>query len=159
MDLVFSDIHADFSALDAILNLTTSANFTKKYGKFSRVINLGDLLERGVEPKNVLVKMKELSESYPLLSVMGNHDESFLYGINLEGSSTKSMSEHRALEEKELEFFAKNIDGTRGIREDIDKKNRLVCVHGGPLDPKKIMPDVPENEWLYQKTWQRLSIL
>ncbi|MGI9567117.1 MAG: metallophosphoesterase [Nitrosopumilus sp.] len=157
MDLIFSDIHADISALDTIVNLATSAHFTKKYGEFSRVINLGDLLERGTNPKQVLEKMKKLSENYPMLSVMGNHDESFIYGRNLEGSSFESIAMHRALEEKELEFFTKNREGTFGIQEKIDKKNGLVCVHGGPLDPKKIMPESPENEWLYQKTWQRLS--
>ena len=157
MDLIFSDIHADISALNTIINLATSTQFTKKYGKFSRVINLGDLLERGTNPKQVLEKMKELSENYAMLSVMGNHDESFIYGKNLEGSSLESISMHRALQEKELEFFTKNSDGTSGIQEKIDKKNGLVCVHGGPLDPKKIIPENPENEWLYQKTWQRLS--
>ena len=157
MDLIFSDIHADISALDTIINLSTSAHFTKKYGEFSRVINLGDLLERGINPKLVLEKMKELSKNYSMLSVMGNHDESFIYGKNLEGSSLESMAMHHALQEKELEFFTKNTDGTFGVQENIDKKNGLVCVHGGPLNPKKIMPKNPENEWLYQKTWQRLS--
>ena len=157
MDLIFSDIHADISALDAIINMTTSTHFTKKYGEFSRVINLGDLLERGTNPKQVLEKMKELSENYHMISVLGNHDESFLYGKNLEGSSLESMAMHRALEEKELEFFTKNGDETFGIQEKLDKKNGLVCVHGGPLDPKKIMPENPNNQWLYQKTWQRLS--
>ena len=151
------DIHADISALEAILSLTTSAHFTKEYGEFSRIINLGDLLERGTNPKQVLQKMKEMSENYHMLSVVGNHDESFLYGKNLEGSSLDSMTMHQALEENELEFFTKNSDGTFGIQERIDKKNGLVCVHGGPMDPKKIMPENPENEWLYQKTWQRLS--
>ncbi len=157
MDLIFSDIHADISALDTIINMATSTHFTKKYGEFSRVINLGDLLERGTNPKQVLEKMKELSENYPMLSVMGNHDESFLYGKNLEGSSLESMVMHRALQEKELEFFTKNRDETLGFQERIDRKNGLVCVHGGPLDPKKIMPENLENQWLYQKTWQRLS--
>ena len=157
MDLIFSDIHADFSALNTIINLTTSTQFTNKYGEFSRVINLGDLLERGTNPKQVLEKMQELSKNYSMISVMGNHDESFVYGKNLDGSSFESIAMHRALEEKELEFFKKNKDGTFGVQEKIDKKNGLVCVHGGPLDPKKIMPENPENEWLYQKTWQRLS--
>ena len=157
MDLIFSDIHADISALDTIISISTSAHFTKKYGEFSRIVNLGDLLERGTNPKQVLEKMKELSENYSMLSVMGNHDESFIYGRNLEGSSLESIAMHRALQEKELEFFTKNRDGTFGVQENIDKKNGLVCVHGGPLDPKKIMPENPENEWLYQKTWQRLS--
>lgn len=79
MDLVFSDIHADIEGLDTILDIVFSSEFTNQYGKVSRIINLGDLLERGTSPKQVLQKMSELSKSFPVTSVMGNHDEGFLY--------------------------------------------------------------------------------
>ena len=157
MDLVFSDIHADFTALDSIIKLSSLPKFKDRYGEFSRIINLGDLLERGTNPKQVLEKMTELSKNYPLISVMGNHDESVMYKKNLDSSSFESIAMHRSLKEKDLEFFTKNEDGTFGRQEEIDKKNGLICVHGGPIDPKKIMPDNSENKWLYQKTWQRLS--
>ena len=157
MDLVFSDIHADISALESILNITKSPEFTKKYGKFSRIINLGDLLERGTNPKQVLRKLTELSKSYPIKSVMGNHDEAFLYKRNVSGSSIESLSAHYSLSKKDLEFFKENKDKTFGAQEFLDKKNGLVCVHGGPIDPKKIAPKDSQDAWLYQKTWQRLS--
>ncbi len=32
----------------------------KKYGEISRILNLGDVLERGTSPKEVLEKMEEL---------------------------------------------------------------------------------------------------
>ena len=48
MDLVFSDIHADINGLDLIIETVSSNEFVKKYGPFSRIINLGDLLERGI---------------------------------------------------------------------------------------------------------------
>ena len=46
MDLVFSDIHADIEGLEAILDVTSSVEFENQYGKVSRIINLGDLLEQ-----------------------------------------------------------------------------------------------------------------
>ena len=46
MDLVFSDIHADIDGLESILDMASSSDFVKKYGTFSRIINLGDVLER-----------------------------------------------------------------------------------------------------------------
>jgi len=158
MDLVISDIHADISALDTIIDVTTSTDFKKKYGEISRIINLGDVLERGTHPKQVLEKIKELSKNYPVISVIGNHDEAFLYRRPVSGSSFESIIAHNSLTEEDLGFFKKNRDDTFGDQEFLDKKTSLVCVHGGPLDPKKITPEnVGPEAWLYQKSWQRLS--
>ncbi len=158
MDLLISDIHADIFALDAIIDLTTSIDFKKKYGEISRIINLGDVLERGTHPKQVLEKMMDLSKTYPLISVIGNHDEAFLYKRQVSGSSIESIISHDSLIDTDLEFFKKNKDDTYGQQEFLDKKTGLVCVHGGPLDPKKITPkDAAQDAWLYQKSWQRFT--
>lgn len=159
MDLVFSDIHADIDALDTILEIATSNNFTKKYGSFDRIINLGDVLERGNNPRQVLTRLDSVKKNYPLVSVMGNHDEAFLYKRLVSGSSLESWAAHAALKDEDLLFFPQNKDGTFGQQQFIDTKNNLVCVHGGPLDPTKIMPKnaYDEETWMYQRTWQRLS--
>jgi predicted phosphodiesterase len=156
MDLVFSDIHADIDGLQAILDVAFSPDFEAKYGKISRIVSLGDLLERGTGPKQVLRKMTELSRSYPMISVMGNHDEGFLYKRDIGGSSYASQTAHDSLTQQDLEFFTENGDGTYGNQIMVEKKNRLLCVHGGPLDPDKII-DGAEDPWLCQRTWQRLS--
>ena len=158
MDLVISDIHADISALNTIIDITTSLDFKSKYGEISRVINLGDILERGTHPKQVLEKMTASSQDYPVISVMGNHDEAFLYGRQVSGSSLESISIHDSLTAEDLEFFKKNQDDTYSQQDFLDKKKGLVCVYGGPLDPKKITPkDTVLDTWLYEKSWQRLS--
>jgi predicted phosphodiesterase len=158
LDLVFSDIHADILALETILGVVTSTEFTKKYGAFSRIINLGDVLERGTSPKQTLSRLKSLQASYPLYSVMGNHDEGFLTNTMIGGSSLESIDAHAKLNQEDISFFKQNKDGTFGTREYIDKKNGLFCVHGGPLDPNKIMPkNVTDEAWLYQRSWQRLT--
>jgi predicted phosphodiesterase len=158
LDLVFSDIHADFRALETILNIASSADFIKKYGNYSRILNLGDVLERGAHPKEVLTKLQSLEKNYPVHSVMGNHDEGFLYKRHVSGSSLESLTAHENLSQKDLEFFPQNKDGTYGNQLFADKKNGLLCVHGGPLDPKKITPKkVQDESWLYQRSWQRLS--
>ncbi len=158
MDLVLSDIHADFNALETILQVVTSSDFAKRYGKFSRIINLGDVLERGTHPKEVLDRLQSLKQNYPVDSVMGNHDEAFLYKRQVSGSSIESLIAHEDLSSDDLLFFPKNKDGTFGQQLFVDKKNGLFCVHGGPLDPKKITPKNAHDEaWLYQRSWQRLS--
>ena len=156
MDLVISDIHADIDGLETILGIAFSNEFQNKHGKVSRIINLGDLLERGTAPKEVLQKMTELSKSYPMISVMGNHDEGFLYRRFLSGSSYASIKAHDLLSEQDLEFFAKNKDETFGNQFAIDDKNKFLCVHGGPVNPESIVKD-GGDPWLYQRTWQRLS--
>jgi predicted phosphodiesterase len=156
MDLVFSDIHADIEGLEVILEIVSSSEFENRYGKISRIINLGDLLERGINPKQVLQKMNELSKSYPMISVMGNHDEGFLYKKFLSGSSYASIKEHELLSSQDTEFFKQNKDGTFGDQFVIDGKKMLFCVHGGPINPTKIAKN-GDDPWLYQRTWQRLS--
>lgn len=156
MDLVFSDIHADIDGLETILKIAFSSEFEEKYGEISRIINLGDLLERGTNPKEVLQKMQELSKSYPVISVIGNHDESVLYKKSISGSSYASKKAHELLSEQDFEFFHQNKDGIFGEQQVMDKQNKLLCVHGGPLDPQKIIKN-GDDPWLYQKTWQRLS--
>ena len=158
MDLIFSDIHADMDALDTILKIAISEEFTKKYGNFERIINLGDVLERGSHPKEVLVKLDSLAKNHSIFSVMGNHDEAFLYKRPVSGVSLQSWTAHQSLTDDDLAFFPKNKDGTFGQQLFIDKKNNLFCVHGGPLDPLKITPkDANDEAWLYQRSWQRLS--
>jgi len=158
LDLVFSDIHADISGLEMIIDTASNNEFVKKYGSFSRIINLGDLLERGINPKEVILKLKALEKNYPIFSVMGNHDEGFLSGKKVSTSSFESMDAHASLSSEDLSFFKHNKDGTFGNQEYIDTKMGLFCVHGGPLDPKKITPRGSENEaWLYQRNWQRLT--
>ena len=158
MDLVFSDIHADIEALNLILKVVTSNEFKEKYGAFSRILNLGDVLERGTHPKQVLKELKNLQKNYPVISVMGNHDEAFLYGRRVSGSSLESLDAHSSLTETDTDFFQKNKDDSYGQQEFVDQKNGLICVHGGPLDSNKITPpDAGIKAWLYQKSWQRLS--
>ncbi|RDJ32015.1 MAG: hypothetical protein DWQ18_00250 [Crenarchaeota archaeon] len=158
MDLIITDIHADFSALESILKVANDKSFKKKFGEFSRILNLGDVLERGTHPKEVLEKFSELSKSYPFESVNGNHDEGFLYRRKVSGSSFESLHAHKILTEDDLSFFKKNKDGSIGRQEFIDEKNKIICVHGGPLDPTMITPENAGDEsWLYEKCWQRLS--
>jgi hypothetical protein len=158
MELIFSDIHADIDALNLILRVVSTDDFEKKYGAFSRIINLGDIIERGTHPKETLQKLDSLSKNYVIESVIGNHDEAFLYNRKISENSLESKYAHSLLTKEDLAFFRKNTDGTYGQQEFLDKKNSVLYVHGGPLDPKKITPiGASEESWLYQKSWQRLS--
>ncbi|MFQ6089650.1 MAG: metallophosphoesterase, partial [Candidatus Methanofastidiosia archaeon] len=52
--LVISDLHADIKAFKCILKVIKDSKFMKDFGDFDEILNLGDVLERGSNPKEVL---------------------------------------------------------------------------------------------------------
>ncbi len=160
MDLIISDIHADFTSLNRILNLVFDKQFEQKYGKISRILNLGDILNLGTKPKEVLKKLSYLEKNYEILSVMGNHDQAFFDNMILRKTSEESLRAHKMLSANDLNFFKKNSNGTIGQDQIIDSSTNISLFHGGPLNPNKIIPNNDTNNALYyQKTWQRISTI
>jgi|SaaInlStandDraft_2_1057019.scaffolds.fasta_scaffold22374_2 hypothetical protein len=158
MDLIFSDIHADFKALNLILKVVKDSEFINQYGKFTRVINLGDILGRGLQPKEVINTLNNLKKKYHLISLLGNHDEAFLNKKIITNNPEESIRAHSLLDENDLQIFQKGLDGKIFPYEFIDTEKNIICVHGGPLDPDKITPnDAGENSWRYNKSWQRIT--
>ena len=158
MDLIISDIHADFISFNKILDLVFDKEFEQKYGKISRILNLGDVLNLGTHPKEVLNKLSSLEKNFEILSVMGNHDEAFFNNMILRKTSAESLRAHKELSENDLSFFKKNLNGKIGQDQIIDSSRNISLFHGGPLNPNKIIPKNNINNTLYyQKTWQRIS--
>jgi len=150
--LFFSDIHADIGALDEILRLAQGGDFSGRYGPVAKIINLGDLMERGHSPGEVISRLEGLDN---IESILGNHDEAFLGRIPVSGSDVESERAHEAYREtgRYERFF-------RGMgKYYVDTPNRLYAVHGGPIDPCAITPDDAEGveAWLYTQPWQRIS--
>ena len=157
MDLIVSDIHADFNSFNRILNIVFDKEFKKKYGEISRILNLGDILNLGTQPKDVLNKFSSLKKNYDVLSVMGNHDDAFFKNIILRKTTIESIQAHNALSENDLNFFEQNSNGTIGKEQIINKHDNISLFHGGPIEPKKIIPEKTSDILYYQKTWQRIS--
>lgn len=61
--LVFSDIHANMTALDAALGAAT--------GRWDRVVCLGDLVGYGPDPNQVVNRVREMGA----ITIRGNHDK------------------------------------------------------------------------------------
>ena len=126
--LLISDIHADAGALDQILGLAFSESFSRRYGPVEKVLNLGDVMERGYYPKEAVDRLKSLKN---VESILGNHDEAFLRLKSLSGSDMASISAHEQYRKtREYESFFKDM----GLHY-IDRELKLYAVHGGPLDP------------------------
>ena len=161
--LIFSDIHADIKALNTIIDIINDPGFVKRYGSVNTIINLGDTVGRGYHPVKVIEQLIRSGKEINLVSIMGNHDESFLYNWPVSGDDEESIKAHEEFKSavdggsKHMKFcldFLKDLPQYY-----IDRKDRILAVHGGPLNPEKIAPLGLENydKWLYQRTWQRIS--
>jgi Calcineurin-like phosphoesterase len=140
--VIFSDVHADAAAIEALGACIRSDTFRNAFGNVDSLINLGDLLHRGDRPKETLEKLHTLSLEFPLKSVLGNHDHAYLHGLQVSGSDAASTYRHEQLRDSPLLSI---FDGM-GMEWTIDS---MLFVHGGPLD---LGPQT-----LRLKCWQRLS--
>ncbi len=159
--LIFSDIHADIKALDAIIEIINDPKFKKRYGSVNKIMNLGDTTGRGYHPAEVIERLIELGKEISTVSIIGNHDEAFLYDWPVSGDDEDCIRAHEELKsagsshrQKACLDFLKNLPQYY-----VDEEERILAVHGGPLDTEKIAPPGLEDydKWLYQRTWQRIS--
>jgi len=150
--LFFSDIHADAGALDLLLKTSVDQAFVERFGMVGKIVNLGDTVERGYNPCEVIDRLRSLDN---LVSVLGNHDEAFICQTPVSGSNEKSEVAHRECRRKEIwrDFFeTTHLYWT-------DEDERIYAVHGGPIDPGSITPKDADGltAWLHSMTWQRIS--
>ncbi|HEY9205783.1 MAG TPA: metallophosphoesterase [Candidatus Methanoperedens sp.] len=161
--LILSDIHADVQALNSIIGIMNDPAFKKRYGSVDKIINLGDTMGRGYNPVGVIERLMGLGKVINLVSIMGNHDESFLYDLPVSRDDEDCIRVHKEFKntaisgshlQKACLDFLKNLPQYYA-----DKEEKILAVHGGTLDPEKIAPSGPEDydKWLYQMTWQRIS--
>jgi hypothetical protein len=150
--LLISDVHADLGALEAILRLAGDRAFTERYGRVERVFNLGDVVERGYNPCEVIDRMKTIPN---LASVAGNHDEAFVWSVTVSGSDARSVAAHELCRRRGgWQGFFEGMPAMRA-----DRRERLLAVHGGPLDPAGLCDGIFDRTtlWLNSQTWQRLA--
>ena len=150
--LLFSDIHADIGALDVLLKVASDPAFVARFGPVERTVNLGDVVERGYHPCEVIVRLASLAN---LISVLGNHDEAFIHDSPVSGSDGKSITASELCRGQGTwkDFFEGM--GTSWA----DKDDRIFAVHGGPVDSATVCPPGADRltAWLYSGTWQRIS--
>lgn len=151
--LIISDIHADIRALDAIMEITRDQAFIDRYGEITRIINLGDVVGRGFHPIVVIERLIDCEEAANLVSIMGNHDETFLLNRDIIESDFASIEAHSELRgNQRCMRFLKSLPQYLA-----DETDRILAVHGGPIDPSMIKERTCPDCLLYRRTWQRIS--
>ena len=151
--LIISDIHADIRALDAIMEITRDRAFVDLYGEITRIINLGDVVGGGFRPIEVIERLIDCGENTDIVSIMGNHDEAFLLNRDILENSSESRDAHSDLRgNQRCMRFLKSLP-----QHIVDTTDRILAVHGGPIDPSRIPERTCPDRLLYRRTWQRIS--
>jgi diadenosine tetraphosphatase ApaH/serine/threonine PP2A family protein phosphatase len=126
--LVLSDIHGNYTALDAVL---------KDAGKVDEIWCLGDLLGYGPDPNDVVKKIRSLKNCSCLL---GNHDAAVLGKMDLEAFNRDARL---SVEWNQRELKAENLAFIKSLPEKL-VMNEATLVHGSPRNPV----------WEYVLDWQ-----
>jgi predicted phosphodiesterase len=117
--LVISDIHANLTALESVL---------EDAGNFDAVWCLGDLVGYGPDPNECVSRVRALPD---LACIVGNHDAATLNHIDSETFNPEARQAIRwtqdSLTESTTEFL-------RSLPERVDKEN-VTLVHGSPRHP------------------------
>ena len=117
--LIISDVHANYTALEAVL---------KDAGPVDETWCLGDLVGYGPDPNAVLEEILEIPN---LTCLLGNHDVAVIGKIPFEAFNGDAR---RTLEYHERVLSADNMDFLRSLQQDLKVREDVSLVHGSPRD-------------------------
>lgn len=118
--LVMSDIHANYTALEAVL---------KDAGKVDETWFLGDMVGYGPDPNAVVEELREIPNFTCLL---GNHDVGVIGKMPLEtfnGDARRSLMHHEKV------LTASNMEYMRSLPSNTKTRGEATLAHGSPRDP------------------------
>jgi predicted phosphodiesterase len=117
--LVISDIHANSTALEAVLN---------DAGTVDETWCLGDMVGYGPDPNAVVDQVREIPN---LTCILGNHDMAVIGKIPFEAFNGDAR---RTLEHHERVLTATNMDYLRALPHNLKVRGQVSIVHGSPRD-------------------------
>jgi diadenosine tetraphosphatase ApaH/serine/threonine PP2A family protein phosphatase len=119
--LIISDIHANFTALEAVL---------KDAGSTDEVWCLGDLVGYGPSPNEVIERLRAL----PNLAccMLGNHDVAILGEMNFAVFNTEAR---KSLIWQQQTVIPANLEYLRSLPQETLTKGQVTLAHGSPRDP------------------------
>lgn len=133
--VVLSDIHANLSALEAVIK-----DFREKYQP-QGIILLGDVVNYGMRPNEVIYEIKHLEKEYPIVcNIFGNHEKAILWPD--EYLSRFSSSRGREMLKYTLEKLS--VESMEYLHTGMEEKGwadinlggkKILCVHGNLIDP------------------------
>ncbi len=118
--LVISDIHANYTALEAVLN---------DAGPMDETWCLGDMVGYGPDPNAVMEQVRELPH---LTCILGNHDVAVTGHMALEAFNGDAR---RSVIWTEKVLTADNMNFLRSLPQNTKVRGNVTLAHGSPRDP------------------------
>ncbi len=118
--LIVSDIHANYTALEAVLN---------DAGTVDETWCLGDLVGYGPDPNAVVEQMREQPS---LTCILGNHDAAVIGKMPLESFNPDARL---SLTWTERVLTADNMNFLRSLSLNVKVRGDVTLAHGSPRDP------------------------
>ena len=131
--IILSDIHGNLSALNAVIE-----DFELKNYQPDAIAILGDNINYGMRPNEVIERLQKLSEKYRIIAnLFGNHEKALIDG------DTSHFSTERG---KQVLYFTRNrlthesLEYINGLTKEgrvevkIDEK-KILLIHGSIADP------------------------
>jgi diadenosine tetraphosphatase ApaH/serine/threonine PP2A family protein phosphatase len=118
--LVISDIHANYTALEAVI---------QDAGEVNEVWCLGDLVGYGPDPNAVIEQVRDLPH---LTCILGNHDMAMIGKMALESFNGDAR---RSLIWTEKVLNADNMNFLRSLPQSTKVRGEVTMAHGSPRDP------------------------
>ncbi len=118
--LVMSDIHANYTALRAVL---------EEAGEVDETWCLGDLVGYGPDPNAVVEEIRDIKN---LVCLLGNHDVAAIGKMPLEtfnGDARKSLMHHEKV------LSASSMDFLNSLPSKTKVRGEATMAHGSPRDP------------------------
>jgi diadenosine tetraphosphatase ApaH/serine/threonine PP2A family protein phosphatase len=119
--LVISDIHANLTALEAVL---------KDAGTVDEIWCLGDLIGYGPDPNAVIERLRALPNLACCL--LGNHDVALLGDMNFAVFNTEAR---KSLLWQQDEINSSNLAYLRNLPQNTLERENVTLAHGSPRDP------------------------
>ncbi len=124
--LIISDLHANLAALQAVV-----ADFITQAGQPSAIWCMGDIVDYGAEPNEVIAMLKE----YPTICVAGNHE---LAVLGQEELALFNPDARKSVIWTQQHLNADSLDYLRGLPRTITLATDnadFTLAHGSPRDP------------------------
>jgi predicted phosphodiesterase len=118
--LVISDIHANFTALNAVL---------ADAGPTDEIWCLGDMVGYGPDPNEVVEKVREMPQ---LTCILGNHDVAVIGRMPFE---TFNGDARRSLLWTEKNLKEENVNFLLSLPQNTKVRASVTLAHGSPRDP------------------------
>lgn len=143
--IILSDIHGNLSALNAVIKDFEARNYQP-----DSVAILGDIINYGMRPNEVIERLKELTKKYSIkVNLFGNHEKALIDGDTSHFSTERGkqvLNFTRNRLTKESLAYIKGLT-KEGLTEFVISRRKILFIHGSIEDPfwGKLNPDTVGN--------------